>query len=239
MNKKITEYYSDLKCNCGCGLDIPIKKHHKYSGIPKYIYGHNLKNMVKNKPSLETRKKISASNKGRLCWNKGKKGADSHMYGHKFSELSIEKIRNALKGRIRSAEEIKNISKGKLGKPRSELIKLKISKNNARYWKGKKLSEETKMKLSKSHIKGYTPVIKFIRGNTEYNLWRLYCFKRDNFKCVICGARKDIGVHHIHLLNKIIKEYNITMDNYDNWVTLCKLCHKKIHSVHLKKEDLL
>ncbi len=28
-------------CNCGCGGQISIKKHHKYYGVPKYIKGHN------------------------------------------------------------------------------------------------------------------------------------------------------------------------------------------------------
>lgn len=31
----------EKKCLCGCGLKIPIKTHHKYYGIPKYIIGHN------------------------------------------------------------------------------------------------------------------------------------------------------------------------------------------------------
>jgi len=58
------------------------------------------------------------------------------------------KISNSLKGRIKSAEECKNISKGQLGikKPKTEEQKKRIS-----IWqKGRKHSEKTKKKMSES-----------------------------------------------------------------------------------------
>lgn len=33
--------YYNRKCKCGCGGFIEVKRHHKYSGIPIYIHGHN------------------------------------------------------------------------------------------------------------------------------------------------------------------------------------------------------
>jgi len=59
------EFYPDRFCECGCGGKIPIQKHHRYHGIPKYIYGHH--SVGKNNPmygkkhSLETRRKIAAN----------------------------------------------------------------------------------------------------------------------------------------------------------------------------------
>jgi len=32
-----------ILCQCGCGGEIIIYPHHKYTGIPKYINGHNSK----------------------------------------------------------------------------------------------------------------------------------------------------------------------------------------------------
>ena len=40
MEKK----YYDHTCACGCGGKLEIQYHHKYTGILRYISGHNLKN---------------------------------------------------------------------------------------------------------------------------------------------------------------------------------------------------
>lgn len=44
-----------ILCKCGCEKKIIVKPRHKYTGIPKYIVGHN-KNQL-----------------GKIPWNKGKK----------------------------------------------------------------------------------------------------------------------------------------------------------------------
>ncbi len=35
-----------IQCKCGCGGEIISKPHHKYYGIPKYIWGHNSTNVI-------------------------------------------------------------------------------------------------------------------------------------------------------------------------------------------------
>ena len=60
-----------------------------------------------------------------------------------------------------------------LGFKQTKKAKEKMSKNNARYWKGKTISDETKQKISKS-LKGITP---WNKGTHEMNNG---CFKKGN-----------------------------------------------------------
>lgn len=93
------------KCKCGCGKEIEIKAHHKYSGIPKFIKGHNSRvkeytggqfhkgvdpwnKGLKDIYSDKTLKKISDGAKGRPPWNKG----------IPFSEETKKKMSEAKKG---------------------------------------------------------------------------------------------------------------------------------------------
>jgi len=87
-----------MKCKCGCGQDIEIKKHHKYYGIPEYISGHNT--IIKNPMNTdEAKEKISKANKGRKHSEEFKKkcsermkGKKSFFKGRKHSEKSKQKI---------------------------------------------------------------------------------------------------------------------------------------------------
>lgn len=49
-------------------------------------------------------------------------------------------------------------------------------------------------------------------------------FKRDGFKCIICGSRKFIQAHH---LLRYADHAGKRLDP-NNSCTLCKTCHKKV-----------
>jgi 5-methylcytosine-specific restriction endonuclease McrA len=53
---------------------------------------------------------------------------------------------------------------------------------------------------------------------------------RDNYKCVCCGKKNPLEVHHLYSYDKH-KElvYEIT-----NGVTLCKNCHANFHNLYGK-----
>ena len=55
---------------------------------------------------------------------------------------------------------------------------------------------------------------------------RKLCFERDNWECQKCGATENLHCHHIngYAQNKILA------NDIDNVITLCKSCHKKVHS---------
>jgi len=55
---------------------------------------------------------------------------------------------------------------------------------------------------------------------------RQLCFERDNWTCQKCGAIENLHCHHIdgYAQNKILA------NDIDNVITLCKSCHKEVHS---------
>jgi len=55
---------------------------------------------------------------------------------------------------------------------------------------------------------------------------RKLCFERDNWECQKCEAITNLHCHHIngYAQNKILA------NDIDNVITLCKNCHKEIHS---------
>ena len=64
----------------------------------------------------------------------------------------------------------------------------------------------------------------------EYQNWRNAVFGRDNYTCQLCGKRGgDLEAHHIQHWS----EYPDLRYSVDNGLTLCKLCHKQLHSVRV------
>lgn len=58
---------------------------------------------------------------------------------------------------------------------------------------------------------------------------RYLVLKRDNFRCTICGEREPLNVHHKTYINK-----GNEIKHLDDLITVCDLCHKKIHKNILK-----
>jgi len=141
--------------------------------------------------------------------------------GKILSEKTKNKMSKSHKGKVRSEEYCKNISKAKIG--------------NKNPMFGKKWSDETRKiqseqkKGSKSHLwrGGTTPINRKIRISLEYRLWRESVFKRDNYTCVWC---KKVGgkIHADHIqLFSTHPELRLAIDNGR---TLCIKCHYYRHS---------
>ena len=60
---------------------------------------------------------------------------------------------------------------------------------------------------------------------------RLEALKRDKFKCQLCGSGKDVEVHHISY------EHLHRAEEVDDLITLCKKCHREVHSGDLEKRQ--
>ena len=66
-----------------------------------------------------------------------------------------------------------------------------------------------------------------IRARDKYSLkgWkeiRKRILARDGRRCTLCGASEELHIHHVNL--------NKTDDNPDNLLTLCEICHARIHT---------
>lgn len=67
--------------------------------------------------------------------------------------------------------------------------------------------------------------------NDNYSLarskeWVSIILERDNYTCIECGSKIDVMAHHIV---PVAEDY-IQSADYDNGITLCKICHKKKHT---------
>lgn len=65
-----------------------------------------------------------------------------------------------------------------------------------------------------------------IRSSSPYKAWRIAVFKRDNWKCVICGTKGIIEADHIKPFS-LFKELRLDINNGR---TLCATCHKSTTS---------
>lgn len=57
----------------------------------------------------------------------------------------------------------------------------------------------------------------------EWQEKRLQVLQRDKYRCVDCGARKRLEVHHTSY-KRVFKE------DLDDLITLCRACHEEEHS---------
>ena len=56
---------------------------------------------------------------------------------------------------------------------------------------------------------------------------RQMCFERDNWECQRCGAKESLHCHHV----KPVSQFAILQNDVENCITLCKECHKWVHSL--------
>lgn len=174
--------------------------------------GHiGYKSMLGKHHTLETRKKLSDSLKGR----KSPKG----MLGKHLSEEARKKISEKIK---------KNL-------PQTEETKKKMSVSNHRIWKGKHLPKEIRRKMSeaqkgeKSYLwkGGITPINMKIRSSLEYKNWEYKILDKYNWKCQKCNEVKKfkLTVHHI----KNFAKYHKLRFSINNGFIFCKICHREFH----------
>lgn len=213
--------------NKGKHLSEEHKKHLSEILKAGYLNGRvNSKSMLSKHHSKEAKQKISEALKGRIVSKETREKLRKNMKGKKKDYIVWNKGKKCpqcgfKKGVIFSKEHRKNISKSREGKYYG------INSSN---WKG-----------------GIEKLNHAIWNSKENNIWRLKVFKRDGFTCQICGNTNsnNFNAHHIIFLSKILQYYEITtikdalkcelLWDTNNGVTLCKDCHKKIHSKEFRK----
>jgi hypothetical protein len=149
---------------------------------------------------------------------------------YKRKSETIEKMKIAHKGKIKSPEHCKNLSKSHIGK--------KKPWSNGKQNIGLKRTDVTRKKMSiaqKNRIMngsnsfwkgGITNENKIIRSGIEYRLWREAVFARDNWTCQKYFTKGgELEAHHI---NNFSTKKNLRFA-IDNGVTLSKKAHREFH----------
>ena len=88
---------------------------------------------------------------------------------------------------------------------------------------------------------GSTIDSEIIRNSVQYRNWRKEVFKRDNYTCVICGARNKKGYGHIYLNADHIKPFALYPElrlDINNGRTLCYACHLKTDTYGSKMSSI-
>jgi len=157
---------------------------------------------------VDKQNEMAKFNKGHKIW-----------LGRKHTPESRLKMSRAKKGKKLTTEQLKNHSKGLIGKERPPL---------SLEWR-KKIGIKSKGRIAgnknpnwKGGIYKYNDAL---RKTLEYKLWRKAVFEKDNYTCQICGkpSNGDIEADHI----KPFSLYPELRFAINNGRTLCKSCHKK------------
>lgn len=152
---------------------------------------------VSKRHSEETKKKISLALTGRQGspWSAERKAKGGIMKGRKFTDAHRHNLSESLKG--------KNSGK----RPNMELrIRQSLIRTGELIFTGFKSTERN-----------------LIMQTSEYKLWRVAVFQRDNWTCIWCGQRGGkLNADHI----KPFAYYPEIRFAIDNGRTLCEGCHR-------------
>lgn len=100
---------------------------------------------------------------------------------------------------------------------RGKWLSIHYSRENSPIWEGGKAGEHT-----------------LIRNSTQYKEWREMIFQRDQWTCQQCGkvGGGRLEAHHILSFSK----YPQIRFDIKNGITLCELCHKRLHGLTREKK---
>lgn len=181
------------------------------------------------KLSEEHKKKLKIARAGRVFSEETRLKMSESSKGRKHTDASKEKLRLAHKGKKLSAEhraKLGEVRKGVKQTPEAVLKrKASIPRGKDMWnWKG-----------------GITPINQKIRHSFEYKLWRTSVFERDDYACVLCGAKNGNG-KAVVLNADHIKPFAYFPElrfEISNGRTLCVPCHKMTETYGGKVKSII
>ena len=145
---------------------------------------------------------------------RGRRFCSDYCASKWFSEYHRGKIHHRYKQKIRIKCQICKkyfyVIPGRLNKK----YKVKYCSNKC---KGLAMRDPTKNERDQFYL------------TNEWIKLRKKVYKRDNYRCQICGNGKESGKRVAHHLDEISKSEKQDWINVDRIITLCIRCHNKIH----------
>lgn len=209
----------------------------------KHIQKTILRNMSSKNPwrksnyKKEWQEKATKSRKKTLQLHPEIRQLYASMKGKNHLTATLHKMSLARKKWWKNASQEQKLAlSDKSAQKRKELNRLGLCKykigSNHPNWKG-----------------GFSSIVQLVYANRRlYQDWKNPILHRDSYKCVECGCVKNLTIHHdreslssiFHKLCKSIDDVankNEIVENIVDYhiknkvsgVTLCKLCHKKLH----------
>jgi 5-methylcytosine-specific restriction endonuclease McrA len=174
--------------------------------------------------------------KGHTAWNKGIKHTEIEK--ERISYFTKIAMRNPL-----TREKISNSQRGKVSRFKGKKHTEESKELNRKKHLGKIISDEVKIKMRVAHLRrwdiiGRKKEKRYIHlcNLSEYRKWRKAVFERNNYTCQGCGKRGCyLQAHHIKSWAKFPKLRYLII----NGVSLCKVCHKKIHFGNRKDKYII
>lgn len=203
--------YSQKYCSRPCSYKDrkPLTEEHK-----KILLSHNMGNKYSLgiKRTLQQRKSLSLASMG--------KPATIGMTGKHLSEESKLKISIANKGKLAG----KKHHNYKYGHPKCLKCQVTLkSYTSKRCMKCFHLFNHGEN--HPSYRGGKTSKYNLVKSSKRYKQWRLEIFRRDGFRCVLCGDDKSGNLEADHVKPRFL--YPELTFVINNGRTLCKSCHKK------------
>jgi hypothetical protein len=225
---KIKLPYNELKkLYKSFGASMIAKKYNiSKSTVLRNLHDYNIPMRKKGSPEKLPEYWIKALQKPKkgIPWNKGQTKETNKNVMSISKKLRREKNYNW-------RSEIHKREKVECACGCGELLNKYDKKGRRRYYitghcgKGHFTTERVSGANNNNWKGGITGENEKIRRSDKYNKWRDDIYKRDNYKCQICGSKKDIVAHHI----KEFAEYPELRFDINNGITVCRSCHYKIH----------
>lgn len=196
------EYYTNHFCHCPCHGRIKVKSYHRWTGIPKYIKGHNRRGTYHSK---ETKTKQSETKLG------GRNPAKRSEVRTKI-KTSIDKYWENPDHREKHGFVMKEVHN------RPEVV----ANHRAA---ARKTWQDPEYRENHSNYKGGSFLSQCHPNFTEF--FREKIRTRDNYSCQLCDKVEEVlgralSVHHVYYDS----ETN-DCSNDSDFITLCASCHMK------------